>query len=118
MKKRDSQTLLSDIHHHAELGIRIAGTITRDQFLTDEPMQLALTRAIEVIGEAAGRLDQETKNRLADVPWSQIIAMRHILAHAYDILDLDRLWETAKEDLPKLVEVTAAEIKRLDKVTE
>ncbi|MCH7791477.1 MAG: DUF86 domain-containing protein [Planctomycetes bacterium] len=116
MKKRDPQTLLSDIRHHAELGIRIAATATRDQFLADEPMQLALTRVIEVIGEAAGRLDQDTKNRLSDVPWHEIIAMRHILAHAYDILDLDRLWETAMDDLPKLVEVTAAEITRLDEV--
>ena len=64
----------------------------------------ALTNAVQEIGEAAGRVSDAGKNRAPDVPWGQIVAMRHILVHVYWGVDLDRLWRTAQEDIPVLID--------------
>ena len=66
-------------------------------------MQLALTRLMEIIGEAANRVSSAKKEKIADIPWSQIIGMRNRLIHAYDIIDYDLLWDTIKSDLPRLI---------------
>ena len=65
---------------------------------------LALVKDIEIIGEAASRISQETRNNLPQVPWAGIVAMRNRLIHAYFDVDLDILWQTVSEDLPLLLE--------------
>jgi len=55
----------------------------------------ALTRAIEIAGKAASKISVETRQAIADVPWSAIIGMRNRLVHAYFDVDRDVLWTTA-----------------------
>lgn len=59
--------------------------------------------AIQEIGEAAARVTDPARERVPDVPWTQIVAMRHILVHVYWGVNRDRLWKTAIEDVPLLV---------------
>ena len=58
--------------------------------------------AIEVIGEAATRVSEQTREALPDVPWTQIMGMRNRLIHAYFEVNSDILWQTATEDVPTL----------------
>ncbi len=69
----------------------------------DRQLVLALVKAIEIIGEAAYQLSQETRESLPEIPWDDIIGMRHRLVHAYFDINLDVLWRTAEKDLPALV---------------
>lgn len=73
----------------------------------------ALVRAIEVIGEAASRVSDDTKAAHADVPWKAIIGMRNRLIHAYFDIDTETVWNTATAEipviLPKLRALAAAE---------
>lgn len=62
----------------------------------------ALMNAIQEIGEAAARVGDDGRRRIAEVPWKSIVAMRHILVHVYWGVDRDRLWRTATEDVPEL----------------
>jgi uncharacterized protein with HEPN domain len=55
-----------------------------------------------VIGEAASRLSDELRARYPDVPWRQIIAVRHRIVHAYFDLDWQILWDAAIDDIPGL----------------
>lgn len=71
-------------------------------------LQHGLVRCIEVIGEAAARLDTEFRESHQEVPWHKIIAMRNRLVHAYFDIDLDVVWSTAKIELPKLIGVLEA----------
>lgn len=74
--------------------------------LDDEQMLLfALTRAIEIIGEAASKVSPETRSTTPSVPWAEIIAMRNRLIHAYLDIDRDILWKTAEEEIPELLGV-------------
>jgi uncharacterized protein with HEPN domain len=70
---------------------------------TDQMLLFALTRAIEIIGEAASRVTEETRASVPSVPWLRIIAMRNRLIHAYFSIDRDILWKTASEEVPALL---------------
>lgn len=70
----------------------------------DRKLTLALVKDIEIIGEAAYQISDQTRSRLSDIPWDDIIGMRHRLVHAYFDINLDILWKTVQEDLPQLVE--------------
>src|SRR5258708_22335216 len=76
---------------------------TRASLEQDIKLQLALTKAIEVIGEAASRISAETRIAFPQIPWLGVVGMRNVLIHAYFNIDLDKLWETATSDLPSLI---------------
>ena len=63
----------------------------------------ALTRCVEVVGEAASRVTAETRAEMPNVPWADIVAMRNRLIHTYFDIDLDIVWSTIEVDLPSLV---------------
>jgi uncharacterized protein with HEPN domain len=77
---------------------------TTRQTLPTDPMRLdAVLYEIVVMGEAARRLSQEFRDRQPDVPWRDIIGMRSIVAHGYDQIDDDELWQVIDHDLPVLL---------------
>ena len=69
----------------------------------DRLFTLALTRCVEIIGEAASRVSDDTKRSLPAIPWADVIGMRNRLVHAYFEVDLDILWATVQTELPKLI---------------
>jgi len=66
---------------------------------------LALERQFEIIGEAIFRLDRIDHQNLAiKIPeYPKIIGFRNVIAHGYDIIDYDVLWDFAKERVPELL---------------
>lgn len=75
----------------------------RDALYADEKLRLALTRAIEIIGEAASKVSPETRLTHPELPWPAIIGMRNRLVHAYFDIDLDILWVAASREVPALL---------------
>lgn len=69
---------------------------------TDAMLRLALTRAVEIIGEAAAQVTADGRAELPDVPWAQIVGMRNRLVHAYFDVDPAILWDTVELALPGL----------------
>ena len=67
--------------------------------------QNAVIRALEVIGEAAGRVSSATQAAHPEIPWREITGMRHRLIHGYDEVDLDRVWRALRDDLAPLIAV-------------
>lgn len=70
---------------------------------TNHILELALTRLLEIVGEAANRVSQDTQQRHPEIPWRQIVGLRHRLIHGYDAVDLDILWDIIEYDLPPLI---------------
>lgn len=70
----------------------------------DRMLVLSLVKEIEIVGEAAYQLSQDTRSQFPEIPWEDIIGMRHRLVHAYFDINLDVLWQTIQEDLPPLIE--------------
>ncbi len=69
----------------------------------DELLRLALTKLVEIVGEAAKQVTEPTRSRYAAVPWSAAARTRDRLVHHYFDIDLDILWATITEDLPALL---------------
>lgn len=85
----------------------------RQCFMDDETVQVWMVHHIQVIGEAVRSEAQALKALRPDVPWMQIIAMRHILVHHYFGVEMDDVWNVVERDLPSLraaVEATLAEL--------
>jgi len=89
---------------YARKAMAMAAGRHRTDLDREEMLQLALTRAVEVIGEAAGRVSEAARDQHAAIPWRDLVAMRNRLIHGYDAVDLDLLWDTVTADLPPLVE--------------
>lgn len=79
-----------------------------EQYQADENLRLATERRIEIIGEAAGRVSQAVRDAHPEIPWRQIIAQRHILAHEYGEIDNELIWSVATTHIPKLIENLAS----------
>ena len=84
--------------------------------LTSDPMlAMALTRCLEVLGEAASKLSEEVRLRFPGIPWIEMISMRNRLIHAYFDVDLDIVWTTVSEDLPPLLPVLESALTQIDR---
>lgn len=78
------------------------------QFTKDRKTVNAVIRSLEIIGEAARNIPREIKSRYPTVPWKQMSGMRDKIVHEYFGVDLEIVWQTVKEDLPKLQEIIKA----------
>jgi uncharacterized protein with HEPN domain len=70
----------------------------------DQMLQFALVRAIEIIGEAAGRVSEDVQKAAPEIPWRESVGIRNRLVHAYFDVDLGILWQTAVESVPQMLE--------------
>lgn len=80
----------------------IAAATSEGSFLRDEVLPAAVLHHLTVIGEAINRLSPELRERHPEVPWQQIVAVRHRIVHAYFDLDWQILWNAATDDVPQL----------------
>ena len=79
--------------------------ISFDDFEKNTLVINATIRQLEIIGEAAMRISKEFKTKNREIPWLEIIGMRNRLIHEYFGVDIKVVWETGKNDLPKLKEI-------------
>ena len=76
---------------------------TYDDLLADRGLQYICIHCLELIGEAASKIDAEYTNRHPDIPWRSVTALRNRLIHGYFDLDLETVWAAAIEDVPALI---------------
>src|SRR5437763_761540 len=100
---RRDNAYLKDILEAAKAIRRFLDAISVEQFKANEEKYEAVTRKFEIIGEAARRLSPEGRNKFPELPWKLITAMRNILIHDYDSVDLNVVYDTAQRDVPPLI---------------
>ncbi|HXJ92156.1 MAG TPA: DUF86 domain-containing protein [Terriglobia bacterium] len=100
--RRDEAYLL-DMLIAARDAVSFVQGLSSEQFATSRIHQQAVTKALETIGEAAARISEPTRAAHPEVPWREIIGMRHRLVHDYFEVDLDKVWDTLQNDLPSLI---------------
>ena len=101
--ERDRAYLI-DIVQSANLAREYLRDLNHEAFLADQEKQDAVVRRLEIIGEAARRLSDETKAKLSEVPWRKITGMRNFMIHQYDSVDLTVVFDTVQGDLSPLVD--------------
>ena len=100
--RRDNAYLL-DMLLAARDAVEFASELTFLRFERSRLHQNAILKSIEIIGEAAAHISQKTRQKHSEIPWSEIIGMRNQLVHAYFEVNLERVWETVQQDIPRLI---------------
>lgn len=103
MSQRDPDLALRQIYQHAVEAVEISREKSRSDLDTDRLLNLALTRLLEIIGEAANRVPEAVRELHPELPWIEMIAARNRLIHGYDSVDFDILWTIVRVDLPRLI---------------
>lgn len=104
MTRHDPKVRLLHMRDYAQKAVSMAQDQTRADLDNDEKLRLALTRLVELVGEAATHVAAETQAKFPQIPWPQVIGMRNRLIHGYDFVDLDIMWDTITRSLPGLIE--------------
>lgn len=71
-------------------------------FLKNAMMQDAIIRLIGIIGEAATKVSPEVKSKYTQIEWTDIKGMRNRIIHDYFDVRLDVIWDSVRNELPKL----------------
>jgi uncharacterized protein with HEPN domain len=100
---RKDNAYLADILDAPKAVRRFTAGVSLDDFKANEEKYEAVNRKFEIIGEAARRLSPEARKIFPEIPWNLVTAMRNIIVHDYDDVDLDVVWNTAQRDLPPLI---------------
>jgi uncharacterized protein with HEPN domain len=103
MPRRNAVLYLQDILACCDAVTQFAQSRTVEDLRNDRYFRSATERELSVIGEAVTQLIKarpDLAGRITDV--SGIVRFRNILVHAYDIVDLARMWQSIQEDIPVL----------------
>jgi uncharacterized protein with HEPN domain len=105
------------IRHMADAASEALGFVRerrREELYDDRQLVWALVKAIEIIGEAAGKVSEKTQGLLSNIPWGNMIGMRNRLVHGYFDINLDILWKTVVDGLPPILETLKQFLDRAD----
>jgi uncharacterized protein with HEPN domain len=82
---------------------RFVAGMTRHQFGADARTLKAIVWNLMVIGEAARSVPPEIEANYPAIPWATIRGMRNHIAHGYDVIDVDIVWNVVQDRLPLLI---------------
>jgi uncharacterized protein with HEPN domain len=78
--------------------------VNEEKFKVTRLLQDGVIRQIEIIGEAVRHISTDICKTYPEVPWQDIAGMRDKLIHDYFGVDIEKVWDTAQQDLPVLRE--------------
>lgn len=97
--RKDPRVYLAHILECAQKIDRYTNGGEKD-FQGDTMLQDAVIRNFEIIGEAAKRVPETYRKAHSQIPWKLMAGFRDVLIHAYEGVDLNRVWRIVRHDLP------------------
>lgn len=94
------------IEHMLEMARSLAESQRRHSFeevVNDKILFYGLTKMVEIIGEAAYKLSRDFIGAHPELPWKEMIGMRHVLVHGYYQITPEDLWDVIQNDIPSLI---------------
>ncbi len=101
--RRTYRDYIRDIKDAAEKAQHFLAGMSLEEFLHDDKTAYATIRALTIIGEAAKKIPRSLQTRYPHIPWREMAGMRDKLAHDYFGVDLRRVYETVRRDIPPLL---------------
>lgn len=112
--KRSIKHFLDDALEYCTKAQSFVEDMTFEEFEKDEKTFLAVTRSLEIIGEALKNVPDDFKNKYLGIPWREIIGFRNTVAHAYFGINKKIVWNSAKEDTKYLKTILSEVMKTLE----
>ncbi len=78
------------------------GDTSKEKFLATELFQNAMAMSVIKVGEMVKNLDFEIRRKNPQVKWKAIAGFRDIVAHRYEVINIEDLYNTIKKDFPEL----------------
>lgn len=82
---------------------RFSAGVTWRRFQRNELLQHAVMRLIQIIGEAARKVSPECRDAHPEIPWNNIVGMRHRLVQDDVHMDIALVWDVVQRDVPALI---------------
>jgi uncharacterized protein with HEPN domain len=101
---RDNPLYIQDILESIQAIEEYIRDIDYDHFIENRMIYSATIRELEIIGEAAGKISQETKEKYPNIDYRTIKDFRNVLAHEYFGVDMQIVWGIVTEKLSSLKE--------------
>ncbi len=99
---RDAESIL-DVAEAAQQIQAAVQSVTINEFKANREKQAAVLYFCIVIGEATKRVSLELRSQYPNVPWRDMAGLRDILAHQYDRVDLETVWDITQTNIPDLL---------------
>lgn len=99
---------------------RIKNISSSDDFLKDDlglEKLDSISMRLVAMGEAFKNIDKLSNNSLLknypQIPWKQVKGIRDILSHHYFDIDAETIFDVAKDEVPRLIQVVKEIVKDL-----
>jgi uncharacterized protein with HEPN domain len=103
MTKQPSDSYLKDITDSSSLVVEYVKNLSFEEFEKDTMRFLAVSRLLEIIGEATKNLSNDLKSKYPNVPWKKMAGLRDVIIHDYQELNREMIFKIASQDIPKLL---------------
>jgi uncharacterized protein with HEPN domain len=101
--KPEDKVRIQHMIEGVEEALSFSSDVTENDFFKNRMLILSVIKDIEIIGEAASKISEETKSQFMQIPWKDIVGMRNRLIHGYFDVDINLVWNTIKYNLPSLL---------------
>lgn len=92
------EDILASVNHLLEY----TGNLSLEDLLKDRMRIDAIVRNLEIIGEAAGKVPQDVRDKYPTIEWIKISDFRNVLIHKYFEIDYEIMWDIIKNKVPAL----------------
>jgi uncharacterized protein with HEPN domain len=96
---REFLDYINDIYQETLNIEKFLKNVDYEDFILNLEKFYAVTRCLEIIGEAAKKIPENITAKYPDIPWSILAKMRDKLIHYYYNADEEIIWNTAKKDI-------------------
>jgi uncharacterized protein with HEPN domain len=117
MPSKNSAQRVRDIVENIDAIAVFTAGMTLEDFVRDRKTVYAVTRALEIISEAA-RLPDDFKANHPAVDWPAVTAAHNVYRHEYEVVDDGLVWHTIQHGLASLRTVSDIELNRPAKPTD
>src|SRR6266700_3886973 len=99
MPSEKTKVALLDIRDNILSAQRFIDGISFEEFAASQMHFYAVTRALEIVSEAARRLPENLREMHATLPWKKIMGVGNVYRHNYDNVLETFVWLTVQEHL-------------------
>ena len=103
MTGRDCWEYVEDLARYMNFALQFAEDMDFDEFANDPKTVIAVTKCIEVVGEATKHIPDSFKIKYQAIPWRDMAGMRDRLVHGYFTVGLEIVWHTVTDELPQIL---------------